>query len=173
MLVPIDSLLRKELYGDNASTDSYIKPRLKQIYRSRNDFFFSDARAKGSEVDCFDRFQDRYDFQNEIRSMLIKPLVALNLAAKYEIDADTTFLFFLIDFITGADDETVTNTLLRGLSDLFYSGYYVVYAVALLLDSTIEISVRSSISLVEGLCESIYDLCSENLAMPQCLPKMF
>ena len=155
MFVPIDDVLKKELYE---SSNAFVKPRLKHITRSQHDFFFYKSKSLGEEIGCFDRFQNRADFNNEIRKMLIKPVVALNLAAKYEIDADATLLFLLIDILTSADDDTVSNTLFRGISDQFYAIYYLFYAVALFADAALELGVRATITLIEYSCESILNV---------------
>lgn len=155
MFVPIDDVLKKELYE---SSNTFVKPRIKHINRSQHDFFFPKSKPSGTEIDCFDRFQSRADFNNEIRKMLIKPLVAVNLAAKYEIDADATLLFLFIDILTSADDDTVSNTLCRGLADQFYAVYYLFYAVALLADASLELSVRATITLIEYSCETFLNL---------------
>ncbi|MFZ4077531.1 MAG: hypothetical protein ACOYKA_06055 [Legionellaceae bacterium] len=146
MFLPHDELLERELYE---TPNNRIKPRLTRVTRQKNDFFFPSTRPAGEEhvVDCYDRFQHWADVRNEVRKILIKPLVALNLSIKKEIDADSTLLFLVIDLITCADEATLLNTSKKGAYDLFLSLYYTFYAIALALETTLEFLSRTAITI--------------------------
>ena len=149
--------LKEELYPIRRDKYGYKLnyQRLNVIKRTSINFFHAYSELPlGQEISLLEPFQDLYDIHNELRGILIKPLVCDYLVAKHSLALGLELSFLALNLLTLSLDK-VPNSLQKVLEEsLVTVGYAINMAIT---DATVVpiFVIRFLATIVNGLLQLI------------------
>lgn len=160
--------LRKELYP----VDRNMYPRLQPVIRTKQNFFYPDMPVKQPhqyqrQIDCrtcewgyndldvgpLDPFQDFNDFYNDLRGLLIKPLMCDYLMYKHALAFSLELGFLVINLLTLSFDKVPNSAANVAKEALYTLGYSINETITTGLVIPL-FALRAAITLVDYLCQS-------------------
>lgn len=156
MICHLPKQLEEQLFDKQGLTN----PKIKQIARIKKSFFFS---RTNDAIDCFDRFQNADDVQNEFKKIVYTPIFSLKLALTHLLNVvfDLISALFELIFSIGKffflalnpsviiHEEPVDPILLNSLNEFGMFLFYVGLSVVSFADALLEFTLRCVITLVE------------------------